>query len=319
MKPLMCILLLIVCESIAQSNTRTIIETPLSRQEARQVLLETSKILETEYLYPEKGKAALDRLRADFTTNVDSQQYGFSRLKHQLETLLIEVTGDSNFELLLEDSLINKMGRRENYASIQSKSDVHVELLEGNIGYLKLMGDLVNADDAFTISRAIEFIKDSQAIVIDLRQADRAPIELIQHLAGHFVKTGTVLGSIAYHQQNETKRITTHLATPAFDANVPIYILNSAFVEGAWELFGTAMQRQRSAIVVGVETMGIEKLIIRARLTKNLSLQYTAAEIVSSKAEQSWGNTGVIPDFNIPVEEALEFAIEHAVSKSPQH
>ena len=145
---------------------------------------------------------------------------------------------------------------------------IETKILKGNIGYLNLrmFADTKYAQDAAT--SAMNFLSNTNAIIIDLRTNGGGLPNMVQLLASYFCQESPVLLSNFYERKTDTKTqlYTLTQVDGKRQTNKPLYILTSKNTFSAAEAFAYSLKHLDKATIVGEVTKG------GANRTKRISL-----------------------------------------------
>ena len=282
----------------------------LNADQVAQIIDNTIVALQQDYLFPSKAELAVQRLHSRRLAGEFDRPFQFDHLRQKLEQILISATGDSRFELrfdpaaLLNDSLVSQ----------QFESNVTVSMLAKDIGYLALQGDFVFPESVQSIDHAFSQLKGVKALIIDIRDAHTGSIMLSEYILKWFVPAHSYLATIS----TSNKQI-EHLYTPgnkvtAEFLDIPVFVLQSSFVAGPWELFSHSFKELGRATVVGYDSMGVSVLTKSLSLSHQVSLVLPYAQITNELSGNSWNQFGVIADYPATVEESFAVATELAQS-----
>lgn len=294
----------------------------ISASEAKTAVNNIIKALENHYIDLEKAKPAIRKLKSYMNTGRFNYGIDFYDFKKLIETSLYNASFDSGFELTHDfiGSAADDHAGAYNRSSMQMRGK--------NIGFLQLSGihELVDYDDF--IDRAFVMYNEVDALVIDIQHVDESSVELTQKLLGFFMDANTPFATVKLANQTvELKPTETQLAegkgVKLLRRDLPIYIVQSAFVAGSWELFSAVMQRQRNASIVGQLSMGVGYIDNKRKVSDTLFFSMTEAmftpTMMSSptSAEPSpsfdiWDGHGVVPDFPTDNKKRLDKAFELA-------
>lgn len=282
--------------------------TPLAKKEMQKSVNGIIHELENSYLFPDNAASAIESLRHKLIIGEFNQLNDSERFKQRLDALLVQATGDSNFELIRKLSSVNATSQQVEHHKRHLLRLVHSAVHEGNVGYLQLKGDFRQEGVETQIIDGFNHVKDVDALVIDVREADNGSLALTQLMLSYFLAPNTQISEIHFEQGKSIQPLIT-LANSNhehFKSDIPVYVLNSSFVEGAWELLSYALQSSGRGTITGKETMGIANISKLAKVSDSLYLNLTHATIKYSNEDDSWHQIGISPDYHFSDEEALE-------------
>ncbi len=134
----------------------------------------------------------------------------------------------------------------------EAESDKEVyryNMYDGNIGYLALPS--FTADEAF-VRRLIGKIRESKAVIVDLRGNPGGTIKTLAYLTGYFEPEATVMADLVSRKKTEPLRVKPKEPNLAG----PLFILVDSQSASAAEMFARHFQRTGRARVIGDQTSG---------------------------------------------------------------
>ena len=194
-----------------------------------------------------------------------------------------------------------------------------VRILEGNIGYINMTGfhDLPYAADA--VDAAMAFVKNTKAVIIDLRADHGGSSDTGPYLSGYFLGPAPVLLYDMYTRDGEGtiheafRSAATVKGTPMPDAG--LYILTSRFTFSAAEAFAYSMQSLGRGVIVGDTTGGGAHMWTGKAVAAGLYAHIPHARPVDPRTQGNWEGVGVVPDRWCKAHEALEVAWASALQR----
>ena len=191
----------------------------------------------------------------------------------------------------------------------------NVKVLDGNVGFLQIhkFDHFYNARGKY--ASAMEQLKGTRAIIIDLRQNTGGWPEAVNTFATYFFDQRVHLDDIYYRKQNLTVQNWTDAEPlgPRYGAKRPVYILTTRNTHGAAEAFAYSMQKMGRATVVGQATMGSAHLADRFPLSEHFQAWVPVARAVNASTGTNWQSSGVKPDVESIRNDAMEIARKLAV------
>jgi retinol-binding protein 3 len=183
-----------------------------------------------------------------------------------------------------------------------------LEILDGNIGYLKLNAFWPSAWIKETASGAMAFLANSDVIILDLRDnhgfADGGGL-----IQSYFFEEPTHMSDYINRDDGTRRQFWTMPVVPGPKlTNKKLYILVSHDTFSAGEDFTYNMQAQKRAIVVGETTGGGAHGTRRYRLSDHFSASIPHVYSINPITGGDWEGKGVQPDITVGREDALRTA-----------
>ncbi|MNK02884.1 Peptidase family S41 [compost metagenome] len=205
----------------------------------------------------------------------------------------------------------------ENNYSIKEKT-----ILEGNIGYVSipLFGPL--RDCADTLIAAMNYVKDTKALIIDLRDCRGSLDEnTIPFIFSYFFKDPVHIDNFYTRQTNTLKQFWTYGYVPgSLYVDKPIYVLTSGKTFSGGEAFAYNLQQLKRGVVVGEVTRGGANPSEMQKINADFSITVPYAASISPVSNTNWENTGVKPDIEVKsifaLYEANSLALKKLLSSS---
>jgi retinol-binding protein 3 len=323
MKNYLFLLAVVFCHvSLAQDNTTVQINSEVKNK----LVFNICTSLNRNYVYPEKAKAMVDFLKQQ------NQKGAYDSVKNEedLANLItkdlrkvyadkhLRITYDPDLEKDILAFLASKNGAKKialDDIEKDKKKNFHfrkVEILPSNIGYIELNGFAVPSQSTSqTIRAAFQFVANTDALIIDLRNNFGGNGKTAGEIIGYFFETKTYSGRTFNKIENkwtneyiENKQKTTNRLL----LNMPIFLLVSNRTFSAAEAFAYNLQNLKGVVVIGVATHG------GAHVTRSFSLgngfvgfiPYSRGENAITKTD--WEGTGVIPNIEVTEENSLATA-----------
>jgi hypothetical protein len=190
-----------------------------------------------------------------------------------------------------------------------------VEILPGNIGYLKF--DAFDPPDVCgpTVAAAMGFLAHARALIFDLRENNGGDPAMVAFIASYLFAEPTHLVDI-YDRHEETTRqswTTAFVPGPRL-ATQPVYVLTSKTTFSGGEEFAYDLQTTRRGTIVGETTGGGAHPTGPHNIEDHFVLMIPFAKSISPITKTNWEGVGVVPDVKVPAADALAEAEKMAAS-----
>lgn len=295
----------------------------VAEEEKRTLIQKVAQTLENNYVFPGKAKAmsawlfqALDKgeyadigdpqLLAQAVTN-DLQSISHDRhlrLLYEPERILRTQQGTTTADSLKRQEAYNRWLKETNYGLKE------VQVLPGNIGYLNLTRFSEPELASAKFDAVLEFLKDTDAIVIDLRQNGGGTPQMVQYIISYFFSGEPFLLNSFYKREGDyTKQFWT-LPHPTAKRlpKVKLYVLTSTRTFSAAEEFAYDLKHLGRAKIVGEVTGGGAHPGGRITLSSKFNLWTPTARAINPVTGSNWEGIGVQPDIAVTAAEALKIA-----------
>ncbi len=194
---------------------------------------------------------------------------------------------------------------------------VKVERLPGNIGYLRLDGFVDPSAGKEPLQAAMTFLKNTEALIIDLRFNGGGTPLMIQELCSYFFNEEKVhLNSMYFREGNRREEFWTHekVEGPRY-LNKPVYLLTSAFTFSGAEECAYNFQTQKRGIIVGETTGGGAHPGGMFSVADHFAIFIPTGRAINPVTGTNWEGTGVKPDVAVSADQALDKAQALAVEQ----
>jgi len=303
-----------------QFNTSTAIETSISltQEQVRQSIVETLQVLNDVYVFPEKAKeielVILDRMHKGtydhIKTNSEFQGYISEELKEvstdgHLGILLVKDEETEPTHVLVETEDKYKY----NYAFQK------LEVLSGNIGYLKFNKFYQDEEALETVDYALGFLKDTDAMIIDLRDNIGGSPELVRYILSHFFDEETLLWRIHERGDKDIYELNSivEIGNPKFKGNYPLFVLVGPDTASAAEIFSYTLKHYNRATIVGQKTRGVAHAVGAVKINKYFIGRFSMSTIINPITHTNFEVVGVQPDIKSSLDKSLDVAHSKAL------
>jgi carboxyl-terminal processing protease len=149
---------------------------------------------------------------------------------------------------------------------------------------------------------AVDALRDTSGIVIDLRGNPGGVLTMIMGLSGHFVESPLTLGTITTRDSSlklvANPRTVGVAGQPVKPFAGPIAVLVDEGSYSASEIFSGGMQSIRRARIFGARTTGGALPAVLEKLPSGDVLQYAIGDFVTATGDRIEGH-GVVPDTQV--------------------
>lgn len=308
----------------------------LDKKTREAIIQETTKIIVERYVFTEVAKSIKAQLLSklqegefDNLTDIHSLAFGITEI-------IRDISKDGHFQLIydptaLERIIIERDQNNEVKEGIEQKRiDLEkqanfgfqrIEILDGNIGYLDLR-QFCNPDYAADVAiAAMNFLNNTDAIIIDLRKNGGGEPEMVLLLASYFFDKRIQWNTIDRPYEKLIEQFWTLPYVPGKRmSDVDLYVLTSNRTFSAAEDFSYGMKCLKRATIIGETTGGGAHPIDFFSILDLLVLRLPTAQTVNPISKTNWEGTGVDPDINIPSDQAFDeaylIALENMMQKT---
>jgi len=302
--------------TISPATRRAVVDTLCDRVERYYVFPDRAKVLAKaikkryaarEYDRITSAKEFADSLTAHMQAAVPDLHL---RTHYRHEPIPVEMTDgpppDAEVKRMAEQA------RRMNYGFER------VERLPGNIGYLDLRGFSGDPAGHATAVAAMNFLANTDALIIDLRRNGGGHPSMIATILTYFVNADDRLQFNSFYQR-ERDTINQYWTSPYVPGprytGKPIYVLISSRTGSAAEEFAYDIQTHKLGTVIGAVSAGGANPGGMYRLNENFAAFIATGRAINPITKTNWEGVGVKPDTLTSAGAALRVAHTMALQK----
>jgi C-terminal processing protease CtpA/Prc len=284
----------------------------LPQSKVKQLIDETFSVMQKHYIEPDIVSSTKQLVVARFERGEYSSLTNIQAFADVIGTDIRTITGDVHLSLFtakptdkVTHTLTHKAGKLTyNYAFEQAR------YLDGNVGYLKFNKFHPDEKARDTLDAAFNFLKQSDAMIIDLRDTVGGSPALVQYMLSYFLAFNTPLWEEVGrdHQLLSSISVTDKPKHQRFHNGFPVWLLTSQHSASATELFVGVMQANVKATIIGETTAGAGFYVGVEPITPELIFRISMSKPVISVNQQNWEKIGITPDLIIPAIDALNYA-----------
>jgi C-terminal processing protease CtpA/Prc len=293
-------------------------------QQIKKETIDKLSIMLKDYIYPEVGLKVSTELNKNIKDGKYNRIKNFREFGQVVTKDMFKISNDKHLLIRYEPEDVNEIKQgealsgkeKDEYTNQQKEKSAkrnfgfkEVKILPGNIGYLKL-NEFERANFASgTAYAAMEFISNSDAIIIDLRNNNGGWGSMVQTLCSYFFSADKKIQLFETHYQYKNEIIQSH-TLPYLPGKrmpeIPLYILTGKRTYSAAENFTDILQKRNRATIIGEITRGGANSTRGPEVLNNYYIvKMPVGETINSITKKNWEGVGVKPD--IPIESKLAF------------
>ncbi len=186
-----------------------------------------------------------------------------------------------------------------------------VEILPGNVGYLKFDGFMDPGVCGPTATAAMNFLQHVDALIVDMRENGGGDPAMVAYVTTYLFDEPTHLSDIYNRAANTTHQWWTLPHVPGGRlATQPVYVLTSRRTFSGAEGFSYHLKSLGRATIVGETTRGGAHPTRREWLNEQFTIGVPYARAINPITQTNWEGTWVEPYVAVPAAEALDKARE---------
>ena len=171
------------------------------------------------------------------------------------------------------------------------------EILDGNVGYLKLNGFIAPALAGPTLAAAMDFLKNSDALIVDLRDNGGGDPQGVAMLISYLVPPGTLINTFIERGKAIADQVWALPYVPGsrWSTDRQVYVLTSKDTASAAEEFAYDIQQLKRGRVVGEVTWGGANPGAMIPIDDHFALFVPFGSAVNPISRTNWEGVGVKP------------------------
>lgn len=300
---------------------------PFGDEMKKNVIQSAISLLHEHYIFPEKVKtieaALLKKMNSGGYSSLQNPPDFLRELNADLERegndhhLNISFNPERVAQIRLDEQneadgkpevFTEQMMQRMRYENFRMRK---LERLDGNVGYFRFLNFLPLMAAKESMASAMNFIRHSGALILDLRENGGGDAESMNFLLGYFLADGTQTGAWQHREGNRTEKIFVKPdpAVQKIPDDVPVHILVSNRTSSAAEGFAYTLQQYKRATIVGEQTKGEGNPGQLFVLNDFLYIMIPTMEGLNPVTGKGIEGTGVTPDIAVSPGSSLARAL----------
>jgi retinol-binding protein 3 len=279
------------------------------------------------YVFPETAK----KMEAAIRKRVENKEYdSITSARTLAETLtnhLRDISHDKHLRVLYRSEPIPEQIQSEptpaeieqqrRQLAVGNYGFEKVERMPGNIGYLDLRGFMNPGLAGETATAAMNFLANTDALIIDLRQNGGGDPAMVAFLSTYLFGPEPVhLNDIYDRPSDTTQQFWTLPYVPGKRyAGKDVYVLTSNYTFSGAEEFSYNVKNLKRATIVGETTGGGAHPGGPQRINAHFAVWTPMGRAINPISKDNWEGKGVTPDVAIAAPQALKAAHVMALKK----
>ncbi len=315
---IMAIFMLVAMSGLAYTQEKPVID----QAERAQVVDSIALFMQEKYVFPDVGEQMgtllKENLRKGEYDELDDPREFAARITEDLRS----VSHDKHIGMRYSPEMIamyqkarededNKdleelVKRMREYNNFQFKE---VEILPGNVGYLKFNAFHDASVAGPTAIAALNFLANTDALIIDLTDNGGGSPSLIQLMTSYFFEDSEHLNSFYIREGDRTVQFWTLPYVPGKKmVETDLYVLTSNYTFSGAEEFTYNLKNMERATIVGETTGGGAHPVERHIINDNFAISVPFGKAVNPITNTNWEGTGIEPDINVAKDKAMHTA-----------
>ena len=303
----------------------------LSRADRDAALTSIAAAVRASYVFPEKDAAIVARLdKARQDGRYDTADAGI--FAERVSEDLAAASGDHHMYMLYDPAQYaaavspapaGDLGHGAGSAAFEHglavrnhHGLVEQKILPGNIRYLKIAAfEWIQDETGAVYDDALRFLKDGDAVVIDLRGNPGGSHPAVRYLVSHFMDPGVLeMTFLESGQAPEQSRTLDHLPAGRLKGK-PLYVLIDGNTGSAAEAFAYDVRQFKLGELVGATTAGAANNNRFLPIAPGFMLSVSFGRPVHAVSQTNWDGAGVAPTVAASPDHALDTAQSLALNR----
>lgn len=288
----------------------------LSAEQVGESVRTAAEAMAAGYVYPGLGRAMADRLLERLASGGYASVDDTTSLADALTADLREVSGDLHIGVRPAPPAPPEDRERDPAAELRAMAAENfgfreVEILPGNIGYIRFDFFVPGEEAERTAAAAMAFVRNCDALVFDLRGNGGGSPEMIRFLTSYLFESPTHLNNMVDRAGNVVEEYWTVEEVPGerLDPDLPVFVLTSSRTFSGAEEFSYNLKNLGRATIVGERTGGGAHPVRGEDIGNGLMLRVPFMRAQNPISGTNWEGVGVEPDVAVSSPEALERAL----------
>jgi hypothetical protein len=201
-------------------------------------------------------------------------------------------------------------------ARLRNHGFTELKVLPGNIRYANMEGFVwAGPASAEAYDTAMRFLRDGEAVILDLRGNGGGSPDAVQYLVSHFMEPNRHL--VTFHMgASQVDRLSTLPALPAGRmVGKPLYVLTGGHTASAAEEFAGHVAGFRLGELIGETTAGAGFRNSFFAVPGGYVLSVSVGRAVLASTGKDWEGVGIPPSTSVPAGKALDVARARALRR----
>jgi retinol-binding protein 3 len=298
-------------------------QTTLTAEEKNIIVDSIGSKLKSTYVFPEVAREMSiiieKNLKKDKYQSI-SDPFEFAKV---LTEDLISISHDKHIKVMFDPQALAARGQEYTHQdSVDNKNNYiaglkrdnfgfkQIRILDGNIGYLDLRSfSDVDYGESTAVS-AMNFLSNSDAIIIDLRMNGGGSPMMIQLITSYLFDSKPIHLNNFYWRPTDSQSQTWTLSNVegTRSPKTPVFVLTSKSTFSAAEEFSYNLKNLKRATLIGETTGGGAHPGGPVNATDKFIVWIPSGRAINPITNTNWEGTGVTPHIDVPSNQALEVA-----------
>lgn len=193
---------------------------------------------------------------------------------------------------------------------------MELKVLPGNIRYMDTIGFFWGGEKTAQVyDDAMRFLKDGDAVIIDMRHNGGGSPDAVQHMISYFLEPNRPIVTFYMGAEKVDKRSSLASLPGKRLVGKPLYVLTSGGTASAAEEFTGHVAGFKLGEIIGENTAGAGFRNTFFPVAGGYVMSVSVGRAVLASTGKDWEGVGIAPTTKADVDKALEVAQGHALRK----
>jgi len=281
----------------------------LTPETIKKTITGIQKAIKENYVFPEQTEDLCRTLETHHANNDYDKITDPRVFCEQLTQHLRSVVNDKHIQVMLPRDMPDMIFRGTKKSDERNKGAYldldKVEILSDNIGYVNINMFKLLCDSRDKLEGAMQFVKNTDALIIDLRKCRGGSADSVNFLLSYFFDSKNPITLLKTYFRPRNKTVLSQTTRTPFKYMKPVYALTSGFTFSAGEHFAFALKIHKKATLVGTNTGGGAHPVVIIGLDTGIMFKVPIGRTYDPKTNEDWEGTGVTPDISCSEDAAL--------------
>lgn len=281
-----------------------------------EIVAKLSEAMRDRYVFPEIGERAATRISAALAAGEYDRLAERTAFIQRLSADVQAIARDKHLNIMSPTASPPPSGPAAMPAD--DAGVTRADRLAGGIGYIEVVGFAPLPDFKPALDRAMLGLKNSRALIVDVRRNGGGMPESVAYLVSYLVEPDRPINTIV-SRVPKTKEFTredhSSVPTPISFAKVPVYVLTSNKTFSGGEEFAYDVQALKRGPIIGEVSGGGANPTGPVDLGHGVIAFIPFGRSENPVTKTNWEGLGVQPDVAVAAGHALKVALQRAGQK----
>lgn len=289
----------------------------LSNRQIKEITDAISGLILKNYVFKDKGV----QISEDFEKLVASKKYLNYTNSDSLATMLSQdlknISNDGHMYVRTKQNQTNR-SQVKTWQELEKEKELKqnygflsVQILEDNVGYLKIIEFMHPKRSMATAVAAMKFVENTDQLIIDLRGNGGGYPGIMLYILNHYFEGPPTLLSTTYSSGEKSfTTYTSDLIYGKLRIGKPLFLLIDGQTASASEYFAYTAQTFDKAKVIGEKSAGAAHMNELYELPHNFRISISVMAPINAKTKSNWEIDGVKPDYTTAKDISIDKVVE---------